>query len=54
MGTLLSPFPKHAEPPEVKGLRQDIGDLRMQIRQIAELLYVHDVALRRVWNAKAK
>jgi hypothetical protein len=54
VGTLLSPFPKHAEPPEVKALRQDIGELRMQVGQIAELLYVHDVALRKIWNAKRK
>jgi hypothetical protein len=54
VGTLLSPFPKQTEPPELKSLRQDIGELRMQIGQIAELLYVHDVALRKVWNAKPK
>jgi hypothetical protein len=54
VGTLLSPFPRHDEPPEVKALRQDIGELRMQIGQIAEILYVHDVALRKIWNAKSE
>jgi hypothetical protein len=49
-GTLLSPFPKQEELPELRGLRQDIAEMKQQIAQVAQLLYVHDQALRELWN----
>jgi hypothetical protein len=52
-GTLLSPFPKHEDPPELKSLRQDITEMKQQLTQAVQLLYVHDQALRRLWNGGA-
>jgi hypothetical protein len=46
----LSPVPKQKEHPEMRVLRQDIAELKQQITQIAQLIYVHDSALRGVWS----
>jgi hypothetical protein len=50
LGHLLSPFGKPENSPELQGLRQDIGDLKSQVVQIAKILYVHDRALMQIWN----
>jgi hypothetical protein len=46
----LSPVPKQKDNPEMRVLRQDIAELKQQITQIAQLIYVHDSALRCVWS----
>jgi hypothetical protein len=50
LGHLLSPFGKPEHSPELQGLRQDIADLRLQVVQIAKILYVHDRALMQIWD----
>jgi hypothetical protein len=38
------------EIPEIREIRQEIFALRQQITKVAELLYVHDRALGRIWD----
>jgi hypothetical protein len=46
----LSPVPQQKENHEIRVLRQDIAELQQQIKQIAQIIYVHSSALRGVWT----
>ena len=47
---LISPYPAQDESQELKELRSDIAELKQQMAKVAELLYVHDQALRQIWE----
>lgn len=47
---LISPYAAPEESQEMKELRGDISELKQQMAKVAELLYVHDQALRQIWE----
>ena len=50
IGTLLSPYGKPDDNQLISSMQHDIAEMKQQIAQIAKLLYVHDCALRQIWD----
>ena len=50
LGTLLSPFPKSDLRQDLSDLKQSVWELGQQMVKVAELLYVHDRALKQLWE----
>lgn len=49
-GNLLSPYQNSSNSGNIQSLQQELSEIKQQIAQIAEILYVHDKALKQLWE----
>lgn len=50
IGTLLSPYGEQDDNAMIASMQREIYEMKQQVSQIAKILYVHDCALRQLWE----